>query len=416
MKKNSVTDPPGKKERAKLSWELYDRAIKVIPLATQTHAKAAHPELRGVEPCFITRGLGCRVWDVDGNEYIDLRNSLGPITLGHRFGPVERAVRRQLNNGTIFSYAHPLEVEVAELLVQAVPCAEMVRFLRTGGEAMAAAIHLARAYTGRDLVLMCGYHGWLSSVFRPGVPEAIQSVYRELPWGDIEPYRRIFQQFPGKVAAVTLACDYAQIEKGHTFLKELRELTSRNQALLVFDEIVTGFRLAIGGAQEYFGVTPDLAVFAKGISNGFPLSCYLGRREIMRTVERSVVSSTFGGDTLGLAAAKAVLLTYQREKVIDTIWQRGKQLHQGFAEICTRLDAPVGFYGLPPTGLLKFVHEDPSRNEQLFLRFYSEALKRGVIIYNVCYPIYAHTEKDIADILSAFEDALKTMQKEGLFD
>jgi glutamate-1-semialdehyde 2,1-aminomutase len=405
-----------KEERTTLSWQLFDRATKVIPLATQTHAKAAHPELRGIEPCFISRGLGCRVWDVDGNEYLDLRNSLGPITLGHRFAPVEQAVREQLVNGTIFSYAHPLEVEVAELLVQAVPCAQMVRFLRTGGEAMAAVIRLARAYTGRDFVLMCGYHGWLNSVFRPGVPEAIQSVYAELPWGDIEPYQQVFKQQAGKVAAVTVACDYAQIEKGKIFLRQLRELTQQNQALLIFDEIVTGFRLAIGGAQEYFGITPDMAVFAKGISNGFPLSCYLGRRDIMQTVERSVVSSTFGGDTLGLAAAKAVLETYQRENVIETIWQRGKQLHRGFADICSQLGVPAGFFGLPPLGALKFVHEDDDRNSKLFLRFYVEALKRGVIIYNVCYPIYAHTEKDIDDILIVFEAAMKTMREEGLFD
>ena len=248
------------------SWELYDRAIRVIPLATQTHAKAPRPELRGIEPCFITYGAGCRVWDVDGNEYIDLRNSLGPITLGHRYPVVEQAVRQQLDRGTIFSYPHILEVEVAERLVDLIPCAEMVRFLRTGGEAMAATIRLARAYTGRDLVVTCGYHGWLNSVFRPGVPQQIRSLYRELPWGEIGPYNQLFEQFPGQIAAVTVACDYINPQKGYTFLADLRELTEKKNALLIFDEIVTGFRLAPGGAQEYFKVVPDLAVFAKGIA------------------------------------------------------------------------------------------------------------------------------------------------------
>ena len=407
---------PKSGSRTQRSWDLYDRAIKVIPLATQTHAKAPRPELRGIEPCYVTHGKGCRVWDLDGNEYIDLRNSLGPITLGYRYPAVERAVRRQLSKGSIFSYPHPLEVEVAEILVKLIPCAEMVRFLRTGGEAMAAAIRLARAFTGRDLVLTCGYHGWLTSVFRPGVPEAIRSVYRELPWGEIGPYARLFEQEPGRIAAVSVACDYAQIEKGHKFLADLRALTRQHDAVLIFDEIVTGFRLALAGAQEYFGVTPDMAVFAKGISNGFPLSCYVGRREIMRTVERSVVSSTYGGDTLSLAAAKVVLETYQEQDVIAAIWERGRQLQHGFAEICTRLDAPAGLFGLPPTGTLQFVHPDSTRNGALFERFNAETQRRGVIIYHVCYPNFAHQVSDIQEVLKAMETALTAMQEERLFD
>ena len=181
------------------SWELYDRAIRVIPLATQTHAKAPRPELRGIEPCFITYGAGCRVWDVDGNEYIDLRNSLGPITLGHRYPVVEQAVRQQLDRGTIFSYPHILEVEVAERLVDLIPCAEMVRFLRTGGEAMAATIRLARAYTGRDLVVTCGYHGWLNSVFRPGVPQQIVPCIASCPGERSDHITSCLNNFPGRL-------------------------------------------------------------------------------------------------------------------------------------------------------------------------------------------------------------------------
>ena len=398
------------------SWELYDRAIQVIPLATQTHAKAPRSALRGIEPCYLTHGQGCRVWDVDGNEYIDLRNALGPITLGYRYPAVESAVRQQLESGSVFSYSHPLEVEVAERLVERIPCAEMVRFLRTGGEAMAAAIHLARVYTQRPLVLTCGYHGWLSSVFRPGVPEAIRSVYREMPWGEIEPYEQAFAQAPEQIAAISVACDYAQITRGRTFLPALRALTEKQGALLIFDEIVTGFRLAQAGAQEYFRVTPDMAVFAKGISNGFPLSCYVGRRDILRRVEDSPVSSTFGGDTLALAAAKAVLEVYSQEDVIGALWKRGLQLHRGMAEICAELDIPAGFFGLPPVGTFQFTHPDANRNEALFLRFNAETLQRGVIIYNVCYPSFSHQESDIAQVLEAMKASLQAMQTDSLFD
>jgi len=396
------------------SWKLYDRAVEVIPMATQTHSKAPRQALRDVEPCYLVRGQGGRVWDVDGNEYIDFRNGLGPVILGYCFPAVDQAVRRQLESGVVFSYSHPLEVEVAERLVGIIPSAESVRFLKTGGEAMAAAHRLARAFTGRDLIVSCGYHGWVNTPSRAGVPERVRSVYRDLPWGEIEPFTRVCAE--EQVAAVSVACGYADIDKGHAFLPALRELTQRRGALLIFDEIVTGFRLHPGGAQGYFGVTPDLAVFAKGLSNGVPLSCYLGRREVMEKVKEVVISSTFGGDTLGLAAARAVLEVYEQEDVVGRLWERGRQLHEGFNEICARLGVPACFQGLPPLGQLTFTHPAAGRGGDLFLRFNGEVLKRGVIIYNVCYPNFSHTEDDIGQALGAMEESLAAMQGEGLFD
>ena len=276
------------------SWRLRDRATAVIPMGTQTHSKAPREVLRGVEPCFIARGKGCRVWDVDGVEYIDFRNGLGPVTLGYGFPAVDDAIRRQLDDGISFSYPHPLEVEVAERLVRLIPCAESVRYLKTGGEAMAATHRLARAFTKRDLILTCGYHGWVNRMGTPGVPAQTQATYRGMPWGNATPYEAVLAEAPDEIAAVSVACSYRDIEKGGPFLADLRSLTERHGALLVFDEIVTGFRLAVGGAQEYFGVTPDLAVFAKGIANGAPLSCYVGRADVMAHVEAEGISSTFG--------------------------------------------------------------------------------------------------------------------------
>jgi len=392
------------------SWELYDRAVEVIPMATQTHSKAPREALRGVEPCYLVRGEGCRVWDVDGNEYIDFRNGLGPITLGYRFPAVDEAIRQQLESGIIFSYPHPLEVEVAERLVQVIPCAARVRFLKTGGEAMAATHRLARAFTERDLILTCGYHGWINTMSRTGVPEAIRSTYRSLPWGDASPYLEAFKAHPNQIAAVSIACGYADIEKGHTFLADVRELTEQHDALLIFDEIVMGFRLRRGGAQEYFGITPDLAVFAKGISNGIPLSCYVGRAEVMEQVKAVGISSTFGGDTLGLAAAKAVLDTYEEADVIGTLWARGRQLHEGFNAHCRRLKIPAGFRGLPPVGQLVFDYPNRDSNDDICLRFNGEMLKRGVIIYSVCYPSYSHSEVDIAEAVAAMGEALESIK------
>ena len=395
------------------SWELYDLAQQVIPLGTQTHSKAPREALRGVEPCYLVRGDGCRVWDADGNEYIDFRNGLGPITLGYRYPAVDEALKAQLESGIVFSYAHPLEVEVAQRLVEVLPCAERVRFLKTGGEAMAAAHRLSRAFTERELILTCGYHGWVNTMARAGVPEATRKTYLALPWGDVGPYADAFEAAPDEIAAVSVACAYSEVEQGSTFLKELRKLTEQRGAVLIFDEIVTGFRLRQAGAQEYFGVVPDLAVFAKGLSNGVPLSCFAGKATVMETVKECVVSSTFGGDTLGLAAARAVLDVYEREDVIGTLWKRGEQLHEGFNAWSESMGLPVRFAGAPPVGQLVFDHPDAGR---LFLRFNEEVLKRGIIVYSVCYTNFSHSEADIEQSVRAMGEALEVIATEGLFN
>ena len=404
------------KRTVERSWELYDTAVDLIPMGTQTHSKAPREALRGLEPCFLVRGDGCRVWDLDGNEYIDFRNGLGPITLGYRFPAVDEAIRRQLDEGIVFSYPHPLEVEVAERLVEMIPCAERVRFLKTGGEAMAAAHRLARAHTGRDLILTCGYHGWLNNMAHAGVPAATGATYQTLPWGDCGPYEEAFRASPDAIAAVSIACSYADTEAGHTFLPRLRALTEQYGALLVFDEIVTGFRLRRAGAQEYFSTTPDLAVFAKGISNGAPLSCYAGKAEVMDGVRAASISSTFGGDTLGLAAARAVLAVYEREDVIGRLWKSGEQLHNGINSHCQRLGIAACFRGVPPMGQLVFDPDDRQRDAELFLRFNAEVLTRGIIIYSVCYPNYSHAVADVDTAVEAMGEALDAMHGEGRFD
>jgi glutamate-1-semialdehyde 2,1-aminomutase len=395
------------------SWRLWDEASAVIPMGTQTHSKSPREALRGAEPCFLVRGEGGRVWDVDGNEYIDLRCGLGPISLGHRFPAVEAAIRAQLENGLIFSYASPLEVEVARRLVEIIPCAQSVRFLKSGGEAMAAALKLARAYTGRELVLKCGYHGWLQMTAGPGVVASVSDTLREMPWGNVAPYEEAFAREGHRIAAVSVACSYGDAERGHTFYPALRELTRQHGALLIFDEIVMGFRLARAGAQEFFGVVPDLAVFAKGISNGAPLSCYLGRRDVMETVRRATISSTFGGDTLALAAACAAIDTYRSEDVIGHLWTRGRQLQDGLNRLFRECDTPAAVTGYPPCCQIGFTTPDAARNTSLFLRFERELLQRGVILYTVMYVNYSHTAADIDAVLDRAADVLREMQGDG---
>jgi len=229
-----------------------------------------------------------------------------------------------------------------------------------------------------------------------------------MPWGNATPYEAVLAEAPDEIAAVSVACSYRDIEKGGPFLADLRSLTERHGALLVFDEIVTGFRLAVGGAQEYFGVTPDLAVFAKGIANGAPLSCYVGRADVMAHVEAEGISSTFGGDALALAAARAAIDTYEREDVIGTLWARGAQLHEGFNAICEDIGASARFEGVGPLGELILPGGGDAHT-----RFEGEALKRGVIIYTVCYPSFSHGEDDIAEAVDALGDAARAMMDDG---
>ena len=293
------------------------RAERSIPLGSQTFSKSRTQFPFGVSPYFITHGRGSRVWDVDGNEFIDFVNALASVTLGYNDAEVNDAVRRQLEMGVIFSLPHPLEAEVAELICDMVPCAEMVRFGKNGSDATSGAIRLARAHTNRDRVAVCGYHGWqdwyIGSTSRNrGVPEATRELTHAFPYNDSEALRELLEGHPEEFAAVILE-PMNVVEPKAGFLERVKELAHAHGALLVFDETITGFRYSNSGAQGLFGVTPDLATFGKGLANGFPISAVAGPREIMCLMEEIFFSFTFGGETLSLAAAKATLLKLRRE-------------------------------------------------------------------------------------------------------
>jgi glutamate-1-semialdehyde 2,1-aminomutase len=273
------------------SEKLLERALRTIPLGSQTFSKSKTQYPLGVSPFFIQRGLGSRVWDVDANEYIDFINSLAAITLGYQDPDVDSAVVAQLRQGVIFSLPHPIEMEVAEKIVELVPCAEMVRFGKNGSDATAGAVRLARAFTGRDHVAVCGYHGWqdwyiASTARNRGVPVATKALTHTWSYNDIASLEKVFQTFPQDIAAVMLE-PMNLVEPQPGFLQAVKELAHKHGALLIFDETVTGFRYAIGGAQQAFGVTPDLATFGKGLANGYPISAIAGRADVMRLMEDS---------------------------------------------------------------------------------------------------------------------------------
>lgn len=323
-----------------------DRAERTIPLGSQTFSKSRTQFPRGVSPFFITRGQGATVWDADGNEYVDFINAQCAVTLGYNDPEVTAAVKAQLEDGVIFSLPHPIEMEVAELIVEMVPCAEKVRFGKNGSDATSGAIRIARAFTGRDRVAVCGYHGWQdwyigSTARNLGVPQATRDLTHTFAFNDADSLKAVLDAHPGEFAAVILE----PMNVTHPmpeFLGAVQDLARAHGAVLVFDETITGFRLANGGAQEKFGVTPDLATFGKGLANGYPVSAVTGRADIMQMMEEVFFSFTFGGETLSLAAAKATLQRLKREPVLSGIHRSGE-------EVMSRVGALIEKYGISDT-------------------------------------------------------------------
>ena len=290
---------------------LYARALDTIPLASQTFSKSVLTTVEGAAPLFLDRGDGAVVWDVDGNRYIDFVLGLLPVVLGYRDPDVDGAIRAQLDKGISFSLATALEAELAERLVALIPCAEMVRFGKNGSDATSAAIRLARAHTGRDRVAICGYHGWhdwyIGTTARNlGVPQAVRALSATFPYNDAGGLADLLAREPGEFAAVILEPVGLEAPKPG-FLESVRELCDRHGVVLVFDEIVTGFRIHLGGAQAHYGVTPDLASFGKAMGNGMPISAVVGRRDIMMRMNDIFFSGTFGGEALSLAASIATI-------------------------------------------------------------------------------------------------------------
>ena len=397
------------------SHRLVERAEHVIPTGSQTFSKSKLQFPPGAAPLFVTHGDGGRVYDVDGNEYVDLVNSLLPNVLGYRDPDVDLAIRRQLTSGITFSLPTTLEMELAERLVKHIPCAEMVRFGKNGTDATSAAVRLARAATKRDRLILLGYHGWQdwyigATTRNLGVPASVSALSHLAPYGDLKAIENLFAKYPGEFAAVMLEpMNVAEPAPG--YLEGLKDLVHQHGAILIFDEIVTGFRWSIGGAQARYGVTPDLACFGKAMGNGMPISAVVGRADIMRLMEDIFYSGTFGGETLSLAAAIATIDKIEREAVIDRLWATGGEL---MTQVKARIAAAglsdvLGLVGTPPWAILTFKDRPKASKEAIKTLFLREMIAAGVLInasHNVCF---AHTAADIAQTLSAYDHALEVL-------
>ena len=399
----------------KNSEQLLERALKSIPLASQTFSKSLTQYPKGVSPFFIEKGKGSKVWDVDGNEYIDFVNSLAAVTLGYCDADVDQAVQDQMQNGVTFSLPHTLEIELSEKLIDIIPCAEKVRFAKNGTDATSASIRIARAYTGKEHIAVCGYHGWqdwyIGSTSRDlGVPKAVKALTHKFEYNNIESLERIFQQ--NELACLIMEpmnVEYPQ----NNFLEKVKELVHNNNALLIFDETITGFRYSLGGAQELFNVIPDLATFGKGMANGYPLSAVVGSDKVMKKVEDIFFSGTFGGETLSLAAANAIIDKYKKVKVIKHFSEIGSYLLEQLNQLIDSEALSDIFWtsGHPSWSFLHIKEQKDYNTFEIKTLFLQEMFKRGILTLGSHNISFSHTKEVVDQLIDVYAEVLPMIEK-----
>jgi glutamate-1-semialdehyde 2,1-aminomutase len=403
-----------------LSDKLRARFHSTIPGGAHTYAKGDDQFPASCSP-YLLRGQGCHVWDVDGNQFIEYGMGLRAVTLGHACHRVNEAAYRQMQLGSNFSRPATIELECAERLQSLVPGAEMVKFGKNGSDALTAAVRLGRAYTGRDLVAICAEHPFFSvddwfigtTQMNSGIPKVVQSLTVKFHFNDLPSMEALFAQHPNQIACVILESE-KENEPQNGFLHELQEICRRNGAIFILDEMITGFRWHAGGAQTYYGVTPDLSAFGKAMGNGFSISALVGRREIMRLGgldhdrERVfLLSLTHGAENHSLAAALEVMRIYSEEPVIETLWRQGARLREGIASVVAKRGLQKCFRLAGRPCCLTYATLDASGKPSQDFRtlFLQETIRRGVIAPSFVVS-YAHTDAVIDQTVEIVDAAL----------
>lgn len=394
------------------SEQLLEEALEFIPLGAQTFSKSITQYPRGAAPLFNERAEGSRAWDADGNEYRDFNNALCAVTLGHCDPDVTAAVERELRRGTIFSLSSEIEVEVARLIVETIPCAEKVRFGKNGSDATSGAIRAARAFTGRDRVAMCGYHGWQdwsigSTLRNKGIPRATQELTHTFAYNDLDSLDRLLGEHRGEFAAVILE-PMNVAWPAPAFLDGVVRLAAEHGAISVFDETITGYRYSVGGAQALFGVTPDLACFGKGLANGYPLSAVAGRADVMREFEEVFFSFTMGGERLSLAAAVAAINKTRDEKVPAALARQGQKILDGLAGLVEKHGCGefLSVAGHPSWSFLLIRDGEGADQWEVRTLYIQEMVQRGILTLGSHNMSFAHSDEDVQQLLDAYDEVL----------
>ena len=413
----SIKDEVSCRDRYKDSNNFFKRSVNAVPLASQTFSKSYIQWPKGATPLFIERGQDASVVDIDGNHYLDYVLGLLPITLGYCDFDVDKAVMQQINKGTIFSLPSKLETMLSEKLIEIIPSAEYVRFGKNGSDVTTAAIRIARAFTSKNLIAVAGYHGWHdwyigSSTRDLGVPKEIKNLTKKFIFNDIKSFKNLITKFPNKFAAAIIE-PAGLIKTDLTFLRELKKLCKKENIVLIFDEIISGFRIDLGGAQKKFGVIPDISCFGKGMANGYPLSAIVGKKKIMKLMEDIFFSTTFGGDTISLAASLATINKIQKYNTIFKTNEAGKKIVTNLNQIIqeNRLDNFLKIsrnYWWPQI----IVNSNlPLRSDVFNSLLRQEFLKNGLIIGSTLNLCFAHAQpENINNTINKFNKTLKNLK------
>jgi len=397
---------------------LKERARKIIPSLTGTFSRAATSFVEGVYPVYAKSAHGSHFVDVDGNEYLDYLCGLGPITLGYNYKVVNDAVIKQLEQGILFSLPHPVELELSETMCQVIPHTEMVKFEKSGSNAVTAAIRAARAITKREKIAYCGsggvWHDWQAAMVSRdgGVPQFNKDLIKIFDYNDADGLEQIFDDNKDEIAAIVL--EPTHFEKPQDdFLKKVRKIADRYNTVLVLDEIVTGFRFDLGGAQKYFDIKGDLMCFGKGMGNGLPISAITGPREYMKIFDDLWVSSTNNMEALSMAGSLATIQEMRERNTIAQCWQVGKRLFEGWNKIIEKNNINAKMTGYPVR--MESLCYDPSGVESLALKslIFQEMVKRGIFLspLGAVYLSYSHSFEDIDKTLEILDDVCKIINE-----
>ncbi len=397
----------------------------LIPGGGHTYAKGDDQYPEFALP-YIVRGQGCHVWDLDGNEFIEYGMGLRSVTLGHAYKPVLEAAYKQMLKGSNFVRPATIELECAEKLASMIKDAEMVKFGKNGSDATSGAVKLSRAYTGRDLIAICGNHPFLSvddwfigtTPMSAGIPKMVQDLTVTFQYNDLESVKALFQQYPNRIACVMLEPEKEQAPKNN-FLHELQKVCQEQGTVFILDEMITGFRWHNGGAQRFHNIVPDLCTFGKAMGNGFSVAALVGKREIMRLggldheKERVfLMSATHGAETHGLAAALETMNIYEQEPVVETLWQQGARLAFGLRQSIdeNKLTDYVPILGRPCC-LVYGTRDNKKQPSQPFRTLLmQETMKRGILAPSLTVS-YSHSDKDIDRTIEAFHEAFYIYRK-----
>jgi glutamate-1-semialdehyde 2,1-aminomutase len=407
------------------SVRIQKRFNDLIPGGCHTYAKGddQYPQFM---PAYIARGQGSHVWDVDGNEYIEYGMGLRTVTLGHAFGPVVEAARRQMLLGSNFVRPARIELECAEEFLSVIDGAEMVKFCKDGSDATTGAVKLARAFTGRDMVAICGDHPFFSvddwfigsTAISAGIPACVKELTVKFRYNDLESVRELFARYPGKIACVILEAEKTEPPKDG-FLHDLLRVAHENGALFILDEMITGFRWHLGGAQKKYGIAPDLSTFGKALANGFAVSALAGKRGIMERgglhhdKERVfLMSTTHGAENHALAAALATIRFYKDHPVIETLHAQGRKLAEGVNRASKEwgLEEHVSIIGPDCCSVYTTRDEEKKPSQPFRTLFLQETMKRGLLMPSSIVS-YSHSDQDVEATIERIAEALVIYKK-----